>query len=239
MKVNKFQYAPDADATGAASGDGKKPVPTKSIPQADIDFMDVSKTIGQNWEANPNITLLWKKEGEFNADVQAYAASLTGRIDTGALRPGQTLTLMQLDQQIDTAAGEVKTYIEGKYKKANAPAQFARFGLPKSSAGYIMSRDRNNRNSALDQMIKSIADEGFGDREFGNAFWTGIKKSYEAALKLASNTTGDISGKVATKNELKKAITKVMSALMFVLRGNYPDTYKEIYRQWGWKKESY
>jgi hypothetical protein len=201
--------------------------------------MDVAKTVAENWVANPAITLVWKTSANFNAEVLAYAASLEGRIDTGALRTGQTLTLLQLDQQIDAAVGEVKTYIEGKYKKANAPAQFPRFGIPKSSAGYIMSRDRNNRNTALNQMIKSIADEGFADKEFGTAFWTGTKTSYEAALKLASTTTGNVSGQVATKNQQKDAITKVFASLLFVLHGNYPDTYKETIRQWGWKKESY
>ena len=238
MKTVNFQYMPDA-AAGGQGGSNKKPVQTKIIPQADIDFKDVSATVAEAWMINPAITLVWKKSGDFKNEVQLFGATLEGRIETGSLRPGQTLILKKLDDEIDAAVGDVKTYIEKKYKKANAIAQFARFGITKTDSGYYLGRDRNNRNQALSQMVKAIAAEGFANEEFGTAFWTGMQTSYAAALKQAGITTGDVSGKVATKNEQKKAITKVLSALLFVLRGNYPETYKEIYRQWGWKKESY
>ena len=240
MLTNKFQYAPDDAAGGSGSGDGgKKPVRTRALPQADIDLMDVGKKVAATWQVNPQITLVWKKPGDFAGDVTAYAGSLESRMDTGSQRPAQALTLKQLDGQIDFAVGEVKVYIEKKYKRANATAQFPRFGINKINTAYLMNRDRNNRKAALKLMVDSIAADGFADEEYGTSFWTGIKTAYDAALDVASKTTGAVSGKVADKNQLKKTVEKVMSSLMFVLRGNYPDTYKEIYRQWGWKKESY
>jgi hypothetical protein len=239
MKTNNFQYTPDAGTGGTGDETNKKPVRTRTIPKADIDFMDVAKAVAQNWLTTPGITLLWKTSADFDKAVQAYSTSLEVRINTGSLRPGQTLTLVQLDKQIEEAVGEVKIYIEKKYKRANAPAQFARFGIIKENRAYVMSQDRNNRKAALKQMVDTIAAEGFGNEEYGTAFWTDIKTAYDAALATASTTTGEVSSKVATKNEQKKSISKVLTALLFVLRGNYPETYKEIYRQWGWRKESY
>lgn len=240
MQINKFQYAPGPDAAGGTGNAGsKKPVQTKIIPQADQDFQDVSQAVSASWIINPAITLLWKSNTDFAEEVQTFANSLQSRIVTGSLRPGQTYTIIQLDEKIDAAVTEVKIYIEKKYKSDGAQAQFARFGIIKENRKFTISRDRNNRKAALQQMINTIAAEGMGNEEFGTAFWTSIKTAYDAAAASASNTTGDVSGKVATKNEQKKAITKVMSALVLVLKGNYPDTYKEIYRQWGWKKESY
>ena len=91
--------------------------------------MDVSKAVAASWQVNTAITLLWKKSGDFDADVNTYSATLGSRMDTGSLRPSQTLVLKQLDKQADEGVTEVKVYIEKKYKTANAIAQFARFGI--------------------------------------------------------------------------------------------------------------
>jgi hypothetical protein len=237
MYTNKFMYD---DA--AAAGGGPQPVktnPTSAIPAADVDFMDVAKAVAASWLANPNFTLLWKKSSDFDNEVQTYATSLDSRLSTGSVRPGQTFTLKQLDKKINDAVTEVKVYIQKKYNKANAPAQFTRFGIVKENGAFIFSRDRNNRKAAFKLMIAAIAAEGFGAEEYGTAFWTALQADYDAALTAASNTIGNVSEKVATKNQQKLAIKKVLTSLLLIIKGNYPDTYKEMYRKWGWKKESY
>ena len=229
-------------ADGTATGGSPAPEttnPTAAIPDADVDFMDVAKAVAASWLANPAITLLWKNSGDFDKEVQDYAISLSSRISTGSLRPGQTLTLKQLDKKVNDAVTEVKVYIEKKFKKANATAQFARYGIVRENESYIFSRDRNNRKAAFELMIAAIAADGFGAEEYGTAFWTALQTDYAAALALASTTTGDVSEKVATKNQQKLAIKKVLTNLLLVLRANYPETYAEMYRKWGWKKESY
>lgn len=237
MYKQKLMYAPEV-ATG--NGAPVKTVnKTDAIPASDVDFMDVAKAVGVSWAANPAITLVWKNAPDFNNGVVAYVTALNSRQTAGSQRPAQTQTLRQLDKTIDDAVIEVKVYIKKKYKKANAPAQFARFGIVKENTAYVLSRDRNNRNNSFGLMIASIRADGFESEEYGTEFWTTMKADYAAALNLASNTTGDISGKVATKNQQKQAIKKVLAALLLVLRGNYPETYPEIYRLWGWKKESY
>ncbi len=240
MKTINFQYAPGDEAPGTG-GTGKKPVKARNIPKADADFKDVAQAVADSWLANPDITLRYKKAGDFKTEVTDFAKGLASRITTGSLRPGQTSTLNQLDEQIDAAVGKVKTYIEKKYEDGDPQAQYARFGIIKENRRYIISADRNNRLPALQQMIDSIAAEGFGNEKFGTAFWTDIQTAYTTALSQASTTTGNVSGKVATKNERKDAITTVLVSLLKVLEGNYPneDEYKGVIRQWGWKKESY
>jgi hypothetical protein len=219
----------------------KKPVKIRTIPQADIDFKDVSEAVAVSWLANPDITLRWKKAPDFQKEVNDYALDLVSRINTGSLRPGQTNTLNQLNDVIDGGVSKVKTYIEKKYEDGDPQAQYARFGIIKENRSFVISSDRNNRKLALQQMIDAIAAEGFGAEKFGTAFWTDIQTKYNAAVAEASNTTGDVSIKVATKNERKKAISLVMSSLLMMLRANYPDDdeCKGVIRQWGWKKESY
>ncbi len=241
MKTINFQYAP-GDAAASGTGDnGKKPVKTRNIPQADADFRDLAEAVANSWLANGDIVLRYKKAPDFKKEVTDFADNLVSRITAGSLRPGQTSTLNQLNKQIDTGVSKVKTYIEKKYEEGDPQAQYARFGIIKEGRSYVISGDRNNRLPALQQMIDSIAAEGFGSEKFGTAFWTDIQTAYTAAFNQASTTTGDVSSKVATKNERKKAIRTVLASLLKILEANYPvvEEYKGVIRQWGWKKESY
>lgn len=237
MQTKKQLYT-DVPVNGGGSN-SSQPVLTTAIPQADTDFMDVSKNVSKAWLAAPEITLKWKKAPDFAKEVQDYEFSLGNRKSTGSLRPGQALNLKQLDKRIDDGVKMVKIYIEKKYKPENAPAQYARFGITKENKSFILNRDRNNRRDALKLMIAAIEAEGFGNEEYGTAFWKDMQANYSDVLNTSNNTSGDVSTKAATKNEQKKAIRKVLSSLLLLLKANYPDTYKSVYREWGWQKESY
>lgn len=232
----KKQLHPDA-APGAGGGGNGKPNSTRNIPEADVDFMDLSKNVATNWLANKQITLEWKTAADFQKQANDYETELTSRKSTGSVLPGQALTLKQMDKQIDTAASEVKIYIQRKFKKENAQAQYARYGITRENKSFIINRDRNNRRDALKLMVTAIAADGFAAEEFGTAFWTDMQTNYSAAINAAGTTAGDVSTKVASKNRLKKDIKKVLSSLLLVLKGNYPDTYLGVYRDWGWQKE--
>jgi hypothetical protein len=237
MKAKK-QLHPDA-ATAAGGNGAGKPTPTAIIPGADTDFMDVSKNVAKAWLNHPEVTLLWKQATDFQKQVNDYELELGSRKSTGSLRPGQSQTLEQMDKQLDGAVKMVKVYIEKKFKKDFAQAQFARYGIIKERGNFRMSKDRNNRRDALKLMITAIAADGFDTEEYGTAFWTDMQTNYIAALDTANTTSGNVSGKVATKNEMKKAIRLVLSSLLLIIKGNYPDTHKGVYRDWGWQKESY
>ncbi|MEI9959183.1 MAG: hypothetical protein WDM90_23370 [Ferruginibacter sp.] len=98
----------------------------------------------------------------------------------------------------------MKIYIQRKFKKENAFAQYARYGLIHENKTYIISRDRNSRLDALKLMATAIAADGFGGEEYGNAFWVTMQKDYSAAINATGNTAGDVSTKVAGKKPHKE-----------------------------------
>lgn len=237
MQYIKLMYS-DTPANGGR-GEDDKTKKTKALPDRDIELMDVSKNVSDSWVANPQITLLWKTSTEFTKEVQMYADNLVARIDTSSKRPGVTRTLEQQDKQIDDAVIEVKIYIAKKFKKANAPAQYPRYGIVKVGDTYRMSNDRNQRKAALGLMVKAIAEDGLGDEEYGSSFWKAIQTDYTASMDAAGANAGAVSEKVATKKVQKRGIRKVLKALRRALEANYPDTYREMLRKWGWQKERY
>jgi len=48
-----------------------------------------------------------------------------------------------------------------------------------------------------------------------------------------------VAGKVSEKNVLRDELRKHLFALVNILKGNYPDTYKSEMRVWGFQKEKY
>ena len=62
---------------------------------------------------------------------------------------------------------------------------------------------------------------------------------YEALVNQSNAVDGEISVNVGDKNVLKKDLKKALSALVGVIKSNYPDTYKQELRDWGFQKEKY
>lgn len=87
--------------------------------------------------------------------------------------------------------------------------------------------------------LEAITAQGFKDKKYGLAYWQDISTRYEAALTLSVDTDGNVAGLVSTKNEARKQIEKTLNALIHIIKGNYPDTYAAVLREWGFQKEKY
>lgn len=209
------------------------------MPHKDADLLAAAHAVSAKWSVSPEITLVWMSAADFATMVSNYDAALYGRLSAGSVRPSQTGALQRLDKQINEAVRIVKTYINGKYETLRNPPVYALFGLVKEERTYRLPKDRQARLGALPLMITAIAAEGFGDKSRGTAFWTDMQDRYAAALEMAEKTDSSISGSASAKNVQKAKILKVMKALQSVLKGNYPDTYRLMWRAWGWQKENY
>jgi hypothetical protein len=238
MVLIRKQFMPDA----SNGNGGATPKKTKKAgqPNADSDFETTSKKISDKWLATPAITLAWIDAATHQSLVEQFSDTYGQRLSQGSSRPSQTNTLKQINEYINQGAAEVKTYIIKKFKgEKNAIPEYARFGFVHKNGGYIIPRDNNERKNALPLMIAAIDADGFGSEDYGSTFWTDIKTQFEDALNAANTTDGKVSETVGNKNQLKKQIKKIHTALRYVLRGNYPDTYKAEFRAWGWQKEDY
>lgn len=235
MKKQKMLSPDPPPAGGTPPPVSHKP----GIPAGDVDFMAVADAVQTKWKTTAAITLVWTDADAFKDLVLAYIATLTGRLTTGGGRSVFTNTLENLDNDIHNAVNEVKTYIAEKYGSQNATAYYAQFGITHVGSHWDLPTDHSERNQKLSMMGEAITANGFSAKTYGTAFWTATKTAYNDALTGANNTDGSVSAAVGTKNQQKAQINKVMVALRYVLRGNYPDTYAEVYRDWGWQKEDY
>ncbi len=211
----------------------------RNIPKADGDLATLATTAAPKWLGTPGLTLMWTTSNAFETAAKAFKVGLQQRRDTGALRPGYTYTMNELDDHIEEALKEVKIYIQRKFKSAGAAAQYPRYGLIHRGDRWIMPTDRDDLKVSLNSMAAAIAADGFGDEEYGNMFWQDLNTAYNTAFMAAKNTDGSVSQKVGAKEAGKEYIVKVLNALIHLLQANYPDTYEEELRAWGFQKEDY
>ncbi len=240
MNLNRFCYSPDAGEGAASAPSAAKTIRMPKLPRKDADLGAVAVTVAARWKETPRITLLWTTAADFEAKAAQYKTAYGGRHAAGGNRSAHVRTLEELDDMIDEGISRVKSYIQDKWtNKETGIAQYSRYGIAKRNRNYELPRDRQQRLEALSLTVAAISADGFDNKDKGKAFWTDIRSQYEAALKTAGDTASAVSSGVSSKNVLRGELIKVMEALQFALRANYPDTYEAEYRAWGWQKEAY
>ena len=219
--------------------DGKKRKKRGTIPVADSDFGKVATAVSASWTANPWLTLKWTTAANFATAAASYNATLAARQSSGGTRPQITSALKALNKEIDASVAFVKGYLAEKYGKDKSLGYYPAFGITYSSNKYTIPVDQNNREDSLTLMIEAIESNDLQDRTYGLAYWKNIQNNYVALVTQARALAGGISQKVGSKNDLKTEIKKGLNAVINVLQGNYPDTYKQELRLWGFQKDKY
>ena len=236
--MKKKQLAADANSYPGVEANTKKQT-VRNVPAKDADFSTLALSVNAEWKLNPMLTLLWITQSAFEILANSYAVNLATRLNVGSNKPAQTQTLKQFNNQIDEAVTDVKTYIEKKFKKKNADAQFARYGIVKVGSNYRLPKDNDKRLLALPLMAAAIAADGFGAEEFGTAFWTATISGFKTALKVTTDTSKTVSNKVSAKDSDREQIHKVIAAITHLIAANYPDNANAIMREWGFIKQNY
>jgi len=212
---------------------------TSNNPTKDSDVGTLGLSVAGQWKAKPQFTLLWITQPQYEEVVTKYNDTLNLRKSTGGGRKEITKKLSVYDKDIDEAIAGIKGYLVYKYEKKNAPSYYPQFGIGHVGSLYILPRDRNKRKDAFPLILDAVVKHGFGDEKYGTGFWQTTAENYVALMDQASKVDGTVSNKVSSKNELRKTIVKTHNALIYLLRANYPDTYKSVIREWGFQKEKY
>lgn len=214
-----------------------------NIPKDQTDFLHVAEAVLTKWIANPWLTLQYILVGEFQLLVNQYRTELTGRTTEGATRPAETQTLENLDEQIDKGVGKVKKYIADKYEDEDPTAYYPQFGIvhitSAKNSHWAMPYDRDERLESLTMMTNAINTHGFNAKTYGNAYWSAILGAYPSAWQAARDTDSTVSGHVGNLSVLRNQINEVLVSIAFVLRGNYPKNFSNVWREWGFQREDY
>ena len=211
-----------------------------NVPDKTADLLNVSQQVNAKWKTSSFIMLVWKKQSEFESDVEQLASILNSRLQSGGNRQFMTKDLENQDHIIDDAIPFMKSKINYKFGPKDGKSRFASFGMiHKSNGGYEFPTDRQGRKQSLQLMVDACAANGFTEDTYGVAFWTQLQADYNKALTTAAGTSGDVSGFVGDLNTLRTTLRRVLHSILLLLEANYPDTFDQVRREWGFQKENY
>jgi hypothetical protein len=219
-----------------------KPKKTKSkniLPTSQFDLLTLADSVANKWADNPHLTLIWVGVDEFKKTVYEFRTFLEQRVEAGSGRGSQTQTLNNLDTQINQAIIEVKTAILAKFGSTKGKAYFGEFGIVKQNSGFRLPNDRNQRVNSLSLLAKGVKAHNLQVVGFDSNFFDTIPATYADAFNATRKTDSDISVSVGNKNDLRKQVETVLSALNTLIKLNYPNTYEGVLRGWGFQKEKY
>ena len=211
----------------------------RNIPAADIAMRDLSQTVAKIWVGNPQITLIYTIPADFAKNVSDFDKSLDDRITTGEGRPSITTNLKMLNREASSHVKYLKLYLTDKYGPELAVSYYPQFGIVRRGKRFIFPVDHNSRNQDLKEVLKGIVVHGFQDKRYGLDFWTSLSEEYTAKVEASVSTDGSVSGLVKSKNECKVIVRQILNSLILVIKANYPQTYKQVLREWGFQKEKY
>lgn len=239
--MNPFLFSPDA----AGSGGGDAAVTDThvrhmgNVPEKDADLLGVSESVTDKWAVSSFITLIWKTQVAFAAETTGFRTSLEARNTAGGFRGGQTTALEALDIQAEDALPFVKAAINSKFGPAIGPSHYAEFGMEHRNRHYELPVDHQKRQDALRMMIDALAANSLGSITYGTTFWTTLKTNFDTALAAATTGAGNVSSGVSDLVTMRTSLRRVLHSILLLLEANYPDTFDEVRRDWGFQKGSY
>lgn len=217
----------------------KKVRKVATMPVKQTDLLTLAENVTQKWENTPDITIRWIKFDEFKKLVSEFRTSLEQRTDVGSTRQSVTKQLKNLDKTINDAIEDVKIAILGKFGREDGKSYFSEFGIVKTNKTFKFPNDRNQRAQAFETLLKALEKHKIDIVKYPISFFQTTRDQYVALNKEAQSIDSNVSSEVSNKNEAMKQVEKVLNALIQIIKGNYPDTYKAELRAWGFQKEKY
>lgn len=215
-----------------------KPKTQRNVPKADKDFDTLVNNVSQKWEQNDWLTLLWLTQAEFATQAASFTTKLDSKTMVASGRGGVSGQLVKLDKKIDKGESFIKSYLKEKYEDGYED-HYTAFGIVRVGDSLTIPHDRDARKKALKLILPALATFGFETKTYGLTYWQDIATQYPLLVSQASAKDGSTAKDVGAKNVHKAFLKKGLNALILSIKANFPDTWKQELRDWGFQKEKY
>ena len=216
----------------------KAKVKIGKIPSNEFELLNLSKKVADKW-ATSTIKLLWISKEEFNDYVTMFDTAISEKNTAKAQRTPLNNQLKKVEDKISKGIEIVKNYLQELYGKDIAKTYYKEFGITKEIHTYKLSKNQEACKQSLEMVLKALVAHKLTDNLYGLTFWTQVRDEY---FQIANDTiikTGNVSLYMGQKNLAKEQIVKTLNSLMLSIKANYPTTYKNEYRIWGFQKERF
>jgi hypothetical protein len=211
----------------------------RNVPKTEDDFIVLGRNVLHVWKTRPEFTLNWTDPDRFENAVELFESSFSLRRKAKGNRSVITITLLELNREINRNIRFVKDYLIELYTRKEAPAYYPLFGIVRKNKSFSFPKDNDRRLFALQQLVVSIKAPDFNGKRYGYVYWRDVLERFEKTKTLALESDSDTSQHVNSKNGQKAIIRQTLNALIFLIKANYPLQWREELRIWGFQKEKY
>ena len=228
----------DETVMGATAKAPKKKQAKSNTPTTDINLAALAVRVAAKWADYPQLELVSLTQADFAADATQFNTLVQQRVVEMNTRPNTTLSVKELEASIAKGMTAVRGYLFEVYEDQKAAAtHYADFGLEKKGSAWKLPTDQQRLISALATIKTSIVSYNFGSKKFGTTFWTKLETDYTQAVANSITNDGAASTTVSSKEILKARIITNLTALRYLIRANYMQTYNGVLRDFGFQKE--
>ncbi len=236
--TNQEQNTPPVEASAVEVSKKSKRSPSL-IPGSDIGKATVSNSVAVAWEANPQITLMWKTVEEFKIDVSNFARALESKTSVKTKRSPLSFKIKTVNKAIDRLLIFVKDELKVLFGKEAFQSYFPEFGIQYIKGGYKIPYDMQERQPALAMLIAAVQKYELRGANSNLATWQALKDEYDQYTSESTLSTTTESKHIGDKVIYRPKVVKTLECLAGVIKCNYPDNYENVLRSWGFLRETY
>jgi|GEM_PF-5554757 len=246
MLFKHFYRSPEADPAGEGA---ETPKPSRAkgyLPKGQVERAALGVAVAPKYAADvaalTGFGLVWTTAADFSTLATTAQAKVTEAGETQADRTPNAEAIDKLDEEINQRLGNVRKYLENAYEEASEATvrgYLGQLGFRLQHGSYVFPRGQKDRLDALDILLKGLVKHGIDGRKFGLEYWTDMRGKYKQALKDAGDDAGTVSTVVDKKNELLDQLTETLTAIYYLLRAQFPKSWKAKLRAYGFQEEGY
>jgi hypothetical protein len=229
-------------STSATGSDATAPTTktvrrTAQLPNKAVPLGNLATTVAGKWQASPLPPLLWLTKDDFAALVADFVASHKEAAAVGNARSPQSKRLKALDKKLNDGLCYVKGYLAEEYD--DHEAYYGEFGIEKAGKKYLLPAGRPERVEAVGNLLAALRKHKFDKKKYGIAHWQPLYDEYAALVADTTEVKGQRSGLVGAKDRGAEQVRKGLRSIIHHVKANYPDTWEEVLRGFGFQKESF
>jgi len=206
------------------------------IPKSDAGIVSTGRLNCTRWKDSP-LTLQWLTCQQYEQYIDNYEAASKLKQNATAARSPQSQQLVELNDLIKEKSENMKGFIIGIKGRKAAPSYYPTIGIQKTRTGYRFPTNQDERLQAMNMMIDNLEPLGLANMAYGKAYWTDLRDRYLELTASSIGSTQKVSQQASVKRELREQIHEAMSALINLVKANYPKTYEAELRAWGFLRE--
>lgn len=190
----------------------------------------VTQKLELRWFDNPTLLV--------HATAQLAAIGTKGA--AADQRPAQTEAKKQAIAAMRTPLTELRGVLKKKFKDAYE-GYYPQFGLVHNGQSWQLPKDHDELIGALrDKLLPALAQHGFAaDADTGTAVWQPLLDKLNTAHTAALGFDAARSQAVGTTGPQDAQTDKALRALLHLAQSQFPDTWEDELRAWGWRKTSF